>query len=188
MGLIFPFPDLLEELGHVDLFVLYLEHPGMFQHPPGSCSSSGFFLEATDVEMLVTDSSIEKLNHIPALNEIFKVVSPLDIILRFVLELGNRLSNDISQEINKTSTRLEFRSICGEWKPMLCCLEQGHTKRPDVRGDCVRLAGDTLRCHVVGRADERVCVAFCAEFAAHAKIAEFNLAIAAEKDVGRFDV
>ena len=71
---------------------------------------------------------------------------------------------------------------------MLRDLEQGHAQGPDVRGDGVGLAGDALWGHVVRGADERVGVAFGAELAANAEVAEFDLAVAAEENVGGFDV
>jgi hypothetical protein len=45
MRLIFPVPDLLEEVRHVDLFRLHLNHPWMFDHSPWSGSSRAFFLK-----------------------------------------------------------------------------------------------------------------------------------------------
>ena len=71
---------------------------------------------------------------------------------------------------------------------MLRDFEQGDAERPDVGGDGVGLAGDALGRHVVGCADEGVCVAFGAEFAADAEVAELDAAGAAEEDVGGFDV
>jgi hypothetical protein len=44
-NLVFPVPDLPYEIGHVDLLVFHVQHPGMFEHPPGSRSSRRFFLQ-----------------------------------------------------------------------------------------------------------------------------------------------
>lgn len=71
---------------------------------------------------------------------------------------------------------------------MLCHFEQGDAEGPHVRGDGVGLAGDALGRHVVGGADEGVCVAAGAEFARDAKVTEFDGAGAGEEDVGGFDV
>lgn len=71
---------------------------------------------------------------------------------------------------------------------MLGDLEEGDAERPDVGGDGVGLAGDALRGHIVGGADEGVGVAAGAELAADAEVAELDLAVAAEEDVGGFDV
>ena len=43
--LFLPSPDLGEEVLHVHPLALHLHDPRMFQHPPGSCAASGFFLE-----------------------------------------------------------------------------------------------------------------------------------------------
>lgn len=67
-------------------------------------------------------------------------------------------------------------------------LEQGDAEGPDVRGDGVGLARDALGCHVVGGTDEGVGVAFRAELAADAEVAEADLARAGKEDVGGFDV
>ena len=47
---------------------------------------------------------------------------------------------------------------------------------------------DALRSHVVGGADEGVGVALGSEFAADAKVAELDLTVAAEEDIGGLDV
>ena len=71
---------------------------------------------------------------------------------------------------------------------MLSDLEEGHAKRPDIRGDGVALACDTLRRHVVASADEGIGITACAELTTDAKVAEFHGAVAAEEDVGGFYV
>ena len=50
------------------------------------------------------------------------------------------------------------------------------------------MSRDALGRHVVGGTDECVGIALGAEFAADAKVAEFDLPIAAEEDVGGFDI
>lgn len=50
------------------------------------------------------------------------------------------------------------------------------------------MSGYALGGHVVGSADEGVGIALGAELAADAEVAKFDLAVAAEEDVGGFDV
>lgn len=50
------------------------------------------------------------------------------------------------------------------------------------------MSGYSLRSHVVGGTNKSVRVALAAEFTADAKVAEFDLPVAAEEDVGGFDV
>lgn len=71
---------------------------------------------------------------------------------------------------------------------MLGDFQEGDAEGPDVGGDGVGLAGDALGRHVVGGADEGVCVAARAEFAGDAEVAEFDGAGPGEEDVGGFDV
>lgn len=47
---------------------------------------------------------------------------------------------------------------------------------------------DALRSHVVGCADEGVGVALGPELAANAKVAEFDLTVAAKENVGGLDI
>lgn len=71
---------------------------------------------------------------------------------------------------------------------MLGDFEEGDAQGPDVGGDGVGLARDALGGHVVGGADEGVGVAFGAEFAGDAEVAEADEALAGEEDVGGFDI
>lgn len=43
---ILPIPDLPQEMFHVNVPTMHLDHPWMFQHAPGCGSSGGFFLKA----------------------------------------------------------------------------------------------------------------------------------------------
>ena len=123
-----------------------------------------------------------------ALNEVFESLTPFNPMLLFIFQLRNRLPHNISQQINQPCPRLHLRPIGRERKPVLRDFEQGDAQGPDVGGDGVGLAGDALGGHVVGGADEGVGVAFGAEFAADAEVAELDLTVAAEEDVGGFDV
>ncbi len=98
------------------------------------------------------------------------------------------MPHDIRQQIDQSRLRLHLRPVGWEGEAVLGHLEQGHAEGPDVRGDGVGLARDALGRHVVGGADEGVGVAFGAEFAADAEVAEADLARAGEEDVGGFDV
>lgn len=52
--LVFPVPDLLQEVRHVDFLSLHLYHPWVFQHAPWCGSARAIFLETMHVseEML----------------------------------------------------------------------------------------------------------------------------------------
>ena len=71
---------------------------------------------------------------------------------------------------------------------MLSDFEKSDAERPDVRGDGVRLTCNALGGHVIGCADEGIGITFGPELTADAKVAEFDLAVAAEEDVGGFYV
>jgi len=126
--------------------------------------------------------------YVPAFNKILKALTPLNTMIRLILQLRNRLPHNVRQQINQPGPGLHLRAIRGKGKAVLCHLQQSDTQRPHVGGDGVGLALDALGRHVVGCADEGVGIAFGAEFAADAKVAEFDLAVAAEEDVGRLDV
>lgn len=71
---------------------------------------------------------------------------------------------------------------------MLCDFQQSHTQGPDVGSDGIRLSSNSFRCHVVGGTNKSIGVAFGAELAADTEVAEFDLTITAEEDIGRFDI
>ena len=71
---------------------------------------------------------------------------------------------------------------------MLGDFEQGDAKRPDVRGDGVGLARDTLGGHIVGCANEGVGITLSAKLATDTEIAEPDLAGAGKKNIGWFDI
>ena len=131
---------------------------------------------------------LRKAGYVPALDEIFEILTPLDPILLLVLQLRDRLPHYISKQINQSRLRLHFRAISGEWKAVLSHFQQSDTEGPDVRGDGVGFASNTLRGHVVGGANEGVGVPFGAELAANAEVAEADLTRTGQEDVGRFDV
>lgn len=96
--------------------------------------------------------------------------------------------DDISEQIERGSTRLHLGAVSREGEPMLGDLEEGDTRGPDVGGDGVRLPRNALGGHVVAGTDESAGVALGAELARHAEIAEFDVAVAAEEDVAGLDV
>lgn len=126
--------------------------------------------------------------HPPAINEILEVIRPNNVVLRFVLELGNGLSHNICEEVNQASPRIHFRAVCGEWKPVLCDFQERDTETPHITRDRVTLACNAFWGHVVGRSNEGICVSLGAKFSRHSKIAELDLTIAAQEDVARLDV
>jgi len=48
--LIFPVPDLLEEMLHVDLFGANVNHPRVFEHAPWCGSPSGILLQTVNAK------------------------------------------------------------------------------------------------------------------------------------------
>lgn len=100
-----------------------------------------------------------------------------------VLEFWNRLMNDVGEEVDEDRSGLYLGSVGGEGESMLCNFKQCNSKGPDVGCDGVRLPGDSLRGHVVGCADEGVCIALGSEFTADTKVTELDLTVAAEEDV-----
>ena len=61
--------------------------------------------------------------YIPALDKIFKVLSPLDAILGLVLELGNGLSDNVCEQIDQASARVHLRSVGREGESVLSDFE-----------------------------------------------------------------
>lgn len=135
-----------------------------------------------------SSSHAKKHQNVRAFNKILETFAPFDPMLRFVLQLRDWLSDDVREEVNQTRSRLHLRAIRGKGESMLGHFQQRHPQRPDVGRDGVGLPGDPLRRHVVGGADERIGIAFGAEFAAHPKITQLHLAVAAQENVGRLDV
>lgn len=121
--------------------------------------------------------------YIPALDEVFKVVTPVDAVVRLVLEFRNGLMDDVGEKVNEDRSRLDLCPVGGEGESVLCNFKQCNSEGPDVGGDGVRLSGDSLRGHVVGSANESVCIALSSEFTAYTKVTKFDLAVAAEEDV-----
>ena len=125
---------------------------------------------------------------LPTFDKIFEIISPPNPILRFILQLGDWLPDDIRQQVNKSRPRLHFRAIRRKRKPMLCNLQQGNSQAPHVARNRVTLTRYPLWRHVVTRANECVSVTLCTKLAGHAEVTQLNLAVTAEKDVGWFDV
>ena len=128
------------------------------------------------------------MQYIPAFNKVFEIVRPADPICWFVLELRDGLTDNVRKEVDQAGARLHFGTIGWEGEAMLGHFEEGNTKRPDVRGDGIRLPGDSFGSHIVRGSDEGIGIALGAEFATDAKVAELHLAIPAQENVGRFDI
>lgn len=132
--------------------------------------------------------------YIPAFDKVFETLTPLDALallaLRWllVLQLGDRLPYYISKQIDESGSGLHLGAIGWEGKAVLGDFKKADTEGPDIGCDCIGLAGDTLRSHVVGSADERVGVAFRTELAGHAEIAKADETLAGEEDIGRLDI
>ena len=127
-----------------------------------------------------------------ALNKVLEIIRPFDPVLRLVLQLRNRLPDNIREQVNQPGFGVGGLVVVGaggvgvvggEGEAVLDDLEEGDAERPDVGGDGVALALDAFGGHVVGGADEGVGVAFGAEFAGDAEVAEFDLPGAVEEDV-----
>ena len=71
---------------------------------------------------------------------------------------------------------------------MLSDFKKRDAQRPDIGCNGVGLACYPFRRHVVGCTNEGIGIALGPEFPADPKIAKLDLAVAAKKDVGRFDV
>ena len=89
---------------------------------------------------------------LPAFNKVLEVVAPFNLWLvavrRLILELRQRLPNNVLDNINETRPRLHLRAVCREGESVLRDLQECHAQGPDVGVDRVRLAGDALWCHV----------------------------------------
>ena len=208
-GLVLPVPHLLQELLHADLLALHLHHPRVLEHAPGGGAAGGVFLEAREADLVsfrkgsavlaFTFEREEKMGwerereeHVPAFDKVLEIGAPFDLRLVatrwLIFQLRQRLPHDILDNIDQARPRLHVGAVGGEGEAVLRDLEKGDAQRPDVGGDGIGLPGDALGRHVVGRADKGVGVAAGAELAADAEVAELDLAIAAEKDVGGLDV
>ncbi|KAI6772357.1 hypothetical protein HG530_003315 [Fusarium avenaceum] len=71
---------------------------------------------------------------------------------------------------------------------MLRDLEKRNSCGPNIRGDGVRLACDTFRCHIITGANESVGLALSTEVARDTEIAELDSSISAKQNVRWLDV
>ena len=124
----------------------------------------------------------------PAFDEILEVLRPLDACFWLVLQCRDRLTNDVGQKIDQTSTRVHLGAVCGEREAMLCDFEKCHAQAPHVASDGVALSSDSLRGHVVRRANEGVGITFRPELAGDAKVAKLYLPILAKQNVAWLDI
>lgn len=96
------------------------------------CSSirQGVALRGHSFSRLSKFSKAAKFNgegHLPALDEVFEVLGPLDASLGLILQCWDGLSDDVSEKIDETSAGIHLCAVCGEREAMLCDFEKGHT-------------------------------------------------------------
>lgn len=127
-------------------------------------------------------------SNVPTLDEVLEVVTPSELVFGLVLQLRNWLPHDVRKQIDETSPRVHLCAICWKWETMLSNLKQSDAQAPDIARDCVALTRDSLRCHVVTRADESVRVALGAKLATNTKITKLYLSLASEQNIRRLDV
>jgi len=125
---------------------------------------------------------------LPALDEVLEVLAPVDVGTWLVLELGDRLPDNVGEQIDQACARLHLRPIGREGEPVLGNLQKSHARRPDIGCDGIALARDTFRRHVIAGANEGVCLALSPKVSRNTKVAELDLAVPAKEDVGGFDV
>lgn len=145
----------------------------------GVALRGGSFSRLKSVRLQLFNQGGGVAQYIPALNKVFETIRPADTVLRFILQLGNRLADDIGQKVDQTGARLHLGAVGREGEAMLCDFEQGYTERPNVGCDGIRLTGDSLRCHIVRGSDERVGITLGSEFTANSKVAQLHLAVSA---------
>lgn len=126
--------------------------------------------------------------YIPAFNKVLERTTPGDPVLRFILQRRNWLVDNIGEKVNQPCSWLHFCAIGWKGKAMLSDFKKRDAQRPDIGCDGVGLARYPFRSHVVRCTNEGIGIALGPEFSADPKIAKLDLAVAAEKDVGRFDV
>ena len=56
---ILPIPNLSQEMLHIDLLGVHLDHPGMFEHAPWCCSSQWFLFQAAPPLISASDHVID---------------------------------------------------------------------------------------------------------------------------------
>lgn len=64
----------------------------------------------------------------PALDEVFEVLAPFELVFRLILEFRDRLPDNVCQKINETSPRIHLCAVCGKWKSVLRHLQKCHTQ------------------------------------------------------------
>lgn len=100
---ILPIPHRPQKPPHIHLLRAHLQHPGMLQHPPRRRAAGRFLLQTKrgntpHQQKNSTESSKGGgLHDSPALDEILEHLAPPQLLLRLVLQLGNRLPHNIRQ-------------------------------------------------------------------------------------------
>lgn len=98
------------------------------------------------------------------------------------------MPHNVCEEVDQPCFGVHLGSVRWEGEAVLGHFEEGDPERPHVGSDCVGLTSDSLRGHVIGCTDEGIGIAFGPEFSADAEVAELDLAVAAEEDIGGLDV
>ena len=125
---LFPVPDLRQEVCHVDLLVLHLHDPWVIQHPPRTRSSSSIFFQATQYTLSASLMRLGQNAYSPARNKVLEVITPFDSQVWLILQLWNRLPDDICQQINQASARMAAAIIrLAKRKPVLCNFKESDT-------------------------------------------------------------
>lgn len=65
---------------------------------------------------------------IPARNEILEVVTPFDFEMGFILQLGNRMLNDIGKKVNQVISGMRTIAFLSEREAVLSNFKEGDAK------------------------------------------------------------
>ena len=71
-------------------------------------------------------------------------MTPFNLKIGLILQLWNRVLNDIGEEINKVVPSMSTVALLAEWETVLGHFEKGNAKRPDIGGDGVGKPLDSL--------------------------------------------
>lgn len=125
----------------------------MIQHSPRACSPGRILLETISSSAYIHPPLLQFSEYLPARNEVFHIIAPLDPNLRLILQLRYRLADDICEEVDNICASVSTAVVLlSEGEAVLGDFEEGYAQRPDVGGDGVRetldafgLAGELVR-------------------------------------------
>lgn len=95
LRLFVPAPDKRKIFHHVDTLGAHFNHPWVLHHLPRAGSSVGLFFQTQT--MLAHAPQGGGGGDLPALNEVFEVVTPIHVHFRFILQFGHVLSYDVCE-------------------------------------------------------------------------------------------